>query len=102
VVFYVDAAELAGRPIGECAGEHERVTEVRDLLGLRSEVVASGDLVAEVAELPETRLREVCPELGRVEVAHTARCDKDRGVGIERYVIRNRLRSSSRGEGIVE
>jgi hypothetical protein len=73
VVFYVDAAELAGRPIGECAGEHERVTEVRDLLGLRSEVVASGDLVAEVAELPETRLREVCPELGRVEVAHTTR-----------------------------
>jgi hypothetical protein len=30
------------------------------------------------------------------------RCDKDRRVGIERYVIRNRLRSSSRGEGIVE
>jgi hypothetical protein len=29
-------------------------------------------------------------------------CDKDRGVGIERYVIRIRLRSSSRGEGIVE
>jgi hypothetical protein len=30
------------------------------------------------------------------------RCDKDRGVGIERYVIRIRLRSSSRGEDIVE
>jgi hypothetical protein len=30
------------------------------------------------------------------------RCDKDRGVGIERYMIRIRLRSSSRGEGIVE
>jgi hypothetical protein len=30
------------------------------------------------------------------------RCDKDRGVGIERYMIRIRLRSSSRGEGIVK
>jgi hypothetical protein len=29
-------------------------------------------------------------------------CDKDCGVGIERYVIRIRLRSSSRGEGTVE
>ncbi|KAJ7737224.1 hypothetical protein B0H14DRAFT_3516363 [Mycena olivaceomarginata] len=28
-------------------------------------------------------------------------CDQDRGVGIERYVIRIRLRSSSRGEGTV-
>jgi hypothetical protein len=29
-------------------------------------------------------------------------CDKDCSVGIERYVIRIRLRSSSRGEGTVE
>ncbi|KAJ7865586.1 hypothetical protein B0H14DRAFT_2347884, partial [Mycena olivaceomarginata] len=35
-------------------------------------------------------------------LVETAHCDKDRGVGIERYVIRIRLCSSSRGEGTVE
>jgi hypothetical protein len=36
------------------------------------------------------------------EVRLDLRCDKDRGVGIERYVIQIRLSSSSRGEGTVE
>ncbi|KAJ7873305.1 hypothetical protein B0H14DRAFT_3438393 [Mycena olivaceomarginata] len=41
----------------------------------------------------------------RKQLSHTlinTRCDKDRGVGIERYVIRIRLCSSSRGEDTVE
>jgi hypothetical protein len=40
--------------------------------------------------------------LAPLEDSETVCCDKDRGVGIERYMIRIRLRLSSRGEGIVE
>jgi hypothetical protein len=39
---------------------------------------------------------------GKADERHgVRRCDKDRGVGIEMYMIQIRLRSSSRGENIV-
>jgi hypothetical protein len=65
---------------------------------LSSCFVAQG-LISATPWKPKVAFTTPCLEIYRL--VHL-QCDKDRGVGIERYVIQIQLYSSCRGESIVE
>lgn len=46
----IHTVEWIGSPLGEDAGQHERVVKVRVLLGLGRQMIASHSLITKVAE----------------------------------------------------